>query len=133
MSKQNLSALAAAVTDGDAVDWAAVRARLQAPDDSGIATHLQALSELQPTRTTAMPAPGRGEPLPWLIEGARLLAILVVGLGAWGELYVIVGWGRTEYLILFAVLAAFASTAVYLDLAAIDRRARALSACYWTV
>ncbi len=131
MAGRQLTELAAAVTDGNAIDWPAVRAGILAPDDHDIATALEAVSDLRATGQSNEAAPDRR--LPAALEFIRFIAVFAAVTGGCAEVIAALFLGRTGRVLFTVVLLAFASAAIYLDLGGKDRRARALAACYWMV
>ena len=131
MADGHLTDVAAAVTDGDAIDWRAVRAGISSSGDHDVATALQAVSTLQVASQNSEAAPDRR--LPATLEIIRLIAIFAAVTGGCAEIIAALFLGRTGRVLFTVVLVAFAGAAVYLDLGGKDRRARALAACYWMV
>lgn len=132
MSDQDLTDLAAAVTDGEIVDWPAAKSRLNSSRDHSVAQGLHALSKLSvgiESSTFIGPRQGR---LPWLLEAIRPIAIGVSALGAVGMALSLRSSGSSYVALLLVTLTAFVAAASFLDAWAFDRRARALAACYWT-
>jgi hypothetical protein len=125
-----LSTLAAAVTDGERVDWRAASARLTDATDRNVLLHLQSLSAIARTEHEGVAHPSRT--LSTVLELAHLLAIVVTLAGALGEA---IGWmqGQSRYAVFLVVLVSFAVAATYLDIGGRDRASRALGATYWSV
>ncbi|HZI80183.1 MAG TPA: serine/threonine-protein kinase [Vicinamibacterales bacterium] len=122
---EDLDDLAAALADGDDIDWKAAHARLTSPDSRSVVEGLESLSHI------SAPIPARARPsrrLPLLLEAARLLsaAYCVVGLAGFARFF------ERRDAVIVAILATFAGAAAFLDVAGRDRRARALAACFWT-
>ena len=122
---EDLDDLAAALADGDDIDWKAAHARLTSPDSRSVVEGLESLSHI------SAPIPARARPsrrLPLLLEAARLMsaAYCVVGLAGFARFF-----ERRDAIIL-GILCTFAGAAAFLDIAGSDRRTRALAACFWT-
>jgi hypothetical protein len=122
---EDLDDLAAALVDGDDIDWQAAHARLTSPDSRSVVEGLESISHI------SAPIPARARPsrrLPLLLEGARLasVACCVVGLIGFARFF-----ERRDAVIL-GILGTFAGAAAFLDTAGHDRRTRALAACFWT-
>jgi len=118
--------LAAALADGDDIDWRAAHARLTSPDSRSVAEGLETLSHISAL------TPARARPrlrLPLLLEAARLLSAVCSVTGLTGFALALVFQPR--YAVLLGILCTFAGVAVFLDLGGRDRRARALAACFW--
>jgi hypothetical protein len=122
---QEADDLAQAVTDGDIVDWRAVHQDL-AGRQAAVARSLEHLSRR--SSVTRRPVP-QSRRLPLSLEFARVASVVACLASAPGFA------SRSQWtgqdMILAGVTALFAAAAVYLDVGGIDRRARALAACYW--
>ena len=80
MSDRYITDIAGAVTDGDAIDWSAVRAALPGPGTHDVVTELEALSGFQ---TVEAPMPAAADRrLPVALEFARALAICAAFFGS---------------------------------------------------
>ena len=122
---EDLDELAGAIADGDDIDWRAAHARLTSPDSRSVAEGLESISRI----SALTPASGpRGRRLPWLLEGARILSALycLVGLAGFAR------WFESRDALFVGIVATFAGSAFFLDVAGRDRRTRALAACFWS-
>jgi hypothetical protein len=125
---RRLTDLAAAVSDGDAVDWAAARERLSSSDQR-IVQDLQTLSRLLTPRASGVGAAPR-RPLSPLLQAIRAVSIAdVVGGLVMHGLLLATGRGRP---VLFGMALVFAASALMLERGGRDRRAQALAVAYWT-
>jgi hypothetical protein len=121
----DLDDLAGAVADGDDIDWPAAHARQSSPDSRSVVEGLESISHF------SSPAPGLARAsrrLPLLLEAARLLSAAYCAVGLVG--FVLFFDASDGFLA--GILATFAGSAAFLDVAGRDRRTRALAACFWT-
>jgi hypothetical protein len=132
VSDQAVTNLAAAVVDGDTIDWAAATSRLSSSEDLSVARQLRTLSDLRAAQSSDSPAVASRR-LPWLLESVRLVAVVCCAVGSAGFLGALRSANGGRLLVLATVLATFAGTAAVLDIGGRDRRARALGVCYWTI
>jgi hypothetical protein len=127
---RDIAALAEAVADREAIDWASIREHLTEPSDHSVATELHTLSQLG---TIEQPELRSAKRLPFVLETMRPLAIGAAVIGASIEIVGAAFFGRVDHLTFAAMILAFGGAALYLDVGGTDRRARALALCYWMV
>jgi hypothetical protein len=122
---EDLDDLAEALADGEAIDWKAAHARQTSPDSRSVVEGLESISRLSAI-TPGLARPSRR--LPILLEAARLAsaAYCMVGLVGFAWFF------EPRDVVLAGILATFAGSAAFLDVAGRDRRTRALAACFWT-
>jgi hypothetical protein len=133
VADRDITDLAAAVSDGDIVDWHAAKNRLSSSRDHEVVEGLETLSRLSAgAQTTDPPSPTR-QRLPRILEVVRPLAILISTLGLIGLAATLLASGDPYIALLLTELGSFAGSAIFLDLGGADRRARALATCYWTI
>jgi hypothetical protein len=127
-----LDSLADSVAGGDRVDWQLAKSRLRSDNERAIAAQLQSISQLGPQETGRRALDGAAR-LPLVLELAAIVAILFIPPGLIG-LWLGNPPVDVRLVALTAGVVIFSAAAVWLWAAAGSvRRARALSATYWSV
>jgi len=129
MDDRRVADLAAAVADGEPIEWDRESLGLAGYQER-LAHQLRALSGLTASHPVSSPTARR---LAWPLALGRIAAIVCCAVGVVGLARLMSGAEGGRYALFIAVLAVFSGSALYLDIAGRDRRALALALGFWTV
>jgi hypothetical protein len=131
VSASRVEQLAAAVADGESIDWESAQSSLGSEDERAVAAQLQSLSSLSADDAALDTAVAAR--LPLVLRLAKALAIAKCVIGVAGYLVTWALEGRNSPPVFLLGIGVFAGTAVWLDVTGRDdRRAQALAGVYWT-
>lgn len=131
MSASRVEQLAAAVADGDSIDWKSAQAVLRTDADRCVASQLHDLSSISVPPESLAPVAVERLPVALRFAGSLSRGMTLLGVIGFVVAWFLEGAGRRSVFLLG--LALFGGTALWLDITGRDdRRALALAGVYWT-